>query len=423
MKVRGTIRPPGDKSVTHRALILAALSRTSVELHNVLTARDAKSTAKVLRQLGVEVGPLQRMRPVVVRGQLWRAPKAPLNCGNSGTTARLLFGALAGHRFEARLTGDSSLRRRPMRRVTEPLKAMGAKVKDDADGRLPLTVRGGPLTSIRYESPVASAQVKSAVLLAGLVGAVPVTVVEPYRSRDHTERMFRYLGFDLVSDGSTVAFTSASADWPRTEPFELEIPGDASAAAFLIGAAILAERGELLVRDCGVNPTRTGYLSVLARMGASVCRENERIVCGEPVADLLVKPARLKGTEVHAREIPSLIDEVPVLAALASRAHGETVFRSVGELRVKESDRLGLMAKNLEAIGATASVEGDDLIVLGSDRPYRGRVDTARDHRMAMAFAVLGTHSACEVDLSETGSAAISYPGFFEDLAAILTRD
>jgi 3-phosphoshikimate 1-carboxyvinyltransferase len=362
---------------------------------------------------------MQRGRPVLVHGRKWRAPEAPLNCGNSGTTARLLLGVLAGHRFEARVTGDASLRRRPMRRVTGPLTEMGATVMEDEGDCLPLTIRGGSLRRIRYESPVASAQVKTALLLAGLVGAVPVTVVEPVRSRDHTERMFQHLGFGLSVKGTEVSFTGAEG-WPYAEPFELDIPGDASSSAFLVGAAILAEAGELLIESAGVNPTRVGYLSVLERMGARIVRENERILNGEPVADLVVSPSELRGTEVLADEVPGLIDEVPILAALASRACGETVFRSVGELRVKESDRLGLLASNLAAIGAFAQVYGEDLVVKGSDRPFSGRIDTARDHRLTMAFAVLGTHQAVSVQLSETGSAAISYPGFFQDLNGVV---
>lgn len=418
MIVGGTVRPPGDKSITHRALIVAGLSRTTVELRNVLTAGDAKSTARALRQLGVEVGPMQRGKPVLVHGRAWRPPAAPLNCGNSGTTARLLLGALAGHHFEARLTGDASLRRRPMRRVTDPLRAMGAQVTEEMGDCLPLSIRGGTLSPLRYQSPVASAQVKTALLLAGLVAAVPVTVIEPVRSRDHTERMFRHLGIDLAIDGTEVCLMDAG-DWPLTEPFELEIPGDASSSAFLVGAAVLAQGGELRVERMGVNPTRTGFLTVLRRMGARIRIENESAVNGEPVADVVVGPADLVGTEVCAEEIPGLIDEIPLLAALASRAEGETAIRSVGELRVKESDRLGLIARNLEAIGATAHVEGEDLIVVGTDAPFRGRVETARDHRLTMAFAVLGTHPAVSLRLSETASAAISYPGFFQDLQGL----
>jgi 3-phosphoshikimate 1-carboxyvinyltransferase len=423
MRVEGSIRAPGDKSITHRALIIAALSRTRVQIVGALTAADAKSTARVLRQLGAGVGQLRRGQELDVRGKAWKKPKGTLNCGNSGTTARLILGCLAGHRFESRLTGDASLRRRPMRRVTGPLVAMGATVKEGAGNGLPLSIRGGCLSSsCRFQSPVASAQVKSAILLAGLTGGVPVTVVEPARSRDHTECLFTYLGFDLLTKGREISFRGAGDTWPRIESFDLQIPGDVSSAAFLVGAALLADSGQLLIENVGVNPTRSGFLEVLRRMGASVRVENLTEVCGEKVADLVICPARLRGTVVKAGEIPALIDEVPLLAGLAARAEGETTFRSVGELRVKESNRLVLIAENLRSLGVNAEVDGDDLVVAGSDRPLKGRVDTARDHRLAMTFAVLGTTKGANIVLSESGSAGVSYPGFFEDLARVVSR-
>jgi len=423
MNVAGSIRAPGDKSITHRALIIAALSRTRVQIKGALTAADAKSTARVLRQLGAGVGQLRRGQALDVRGKVWKKPKATLNCGNSGTAARLLLGCLAGHRFESRLTGDASLRHRPMRRVTEPLVAMGAVVKQGPGDGLPLSIRGGSLaSSCRFQTLVASAQVKSAILLAGLTGGVPVTVVEPARSRDHTERLFTYLGFDLCTKGTEISFLGAGDAWPRIESFDLQIPGDVSSAAFLVAAALLADSGELVIENVGVNPTRSGFLNVLARMGASIEMQNEAEVCGERVADLIVSPAQLRGTEVKASEIPALIDEVPILAGLASRAEGETIFRSVGELRVKESNRLTLMAGNLRSLGVTADVDGDDLLVVGSDRPLKGRVDTAHDHRLAMTFAVLGKTRGSSVTLSEVGSAGVSYPGFFEDLATVMSQ-
>ncbi len=419
MRVGGSVRPPGDKSITHRALIVGALSRSSVTLDGALTAHDARSTAAALRRLGAEVGSLRAGARVRVRGRPWNSPTRTLDCGNSGTTARLLLGALAGQRIEARLTGDASLRRRPMRRITLPLRAMGAEVAEEAGDGLPLRIRGGRLRPFSYHTPVASAQLKTALLLAGLTGRVPVTVSEPVRSRDHTERLFTHLGFDLTVRGTTIVLAGAGSRWPRLPPFELEIPGDPSSAAFLAGAALLAESGELCLEAVGVNPTRTGYLGVLARMGAALGRLGEREAGGEPLADLLVGPAALRATEISAEEVPSLIDEVPLLAVLAARAEGETWFRSVGELRVKESDRLGLIAANLRALGVEAAVEGDDLVVQGTDRPPRGRVDTAGDHRIAMAFAVLGTLPGARVELSERASAAVSYPGFFTDLERI----
>ena len=424
MRVQGSVRPPGDKSISHRVLMLAALARGRSELRGLLTGADVKSTARCLRQLGVVIGPIRDGSVVTVHGSRLTPPASRLHCGNSGTTARLLLGLLAGQRFAVRLTGDASLRRRPMRRVTEPLRAMGARIDEERGEALPLTIRGGPLRGLVYQSPVASAQVKSALLLAGLTGRVPVTIREPYRSRDHLERLFVHLGLGIHDANGAVSYQpSAVSRQPSIPAFRLEVPGDLSSAAFLVAAAVLAEGGELLVEDVGLNPTRTGFLAVLERMGAPVDRVNLHDVGGEPVGDLVAPAAPgLRGTEVAAAEIPLLIDEVPILAVLASRARGETVFREVGELRVKESNRLELLAANLRAVGATAEACGNDLHVCGAERPPRGRVDTARDHRLAMAFAVLGTVPGAAVRLTERGSVAVSYPRFFHDLRAIGNR-
>jgi len=412
-RVGGVVRPPGDKSISHRVLMLAALARGKSELSGLLTGADVKSSARVLRQLGAEISRIQESG-VRVSGSRLLAPSSRLYCGNSGTTARLILGILAGQKFSAMVTGDASLRRRPMRRVTEPLREMGAVIKERGDG-LPLTIRGGALRGLTYTSPVASAQVKSAILFAGLTGGVPVTIREPYRSRDHTERLFAHMGLGIHERGGAIVLepTVGPSGLPAVN---LSVPGDPSSAAFLIAAAVLAEDGELTIENVGVNPTRIGFLVVLERMGAQVERVNLRDEGGEPVADLLVRPAALKGTEVTAAEVPTLVDEVPVLAVLASRARGATVFREVGELRVKESNRLELVAANLRAVGAKAEARGNELHVEGGTQPPRGRVETALDHRLAMAFAVLGTLPGADVRLSEKRSVAISYPNFFRDL-------
>jgi 3-phosphoshikimate 1-carboxyvinyltransferase len=418
VKVRGAVRPPGDKSISHRAVMLAALARGTSELEGLLTGADVKSTARVLRQLGARIAPI-REATVMVSASRLSAPGSRLHCGNSGTTARLMLGILAGQRFAATLTGDASLRRRPMRRVTEPLRTMGAEISLQATGSdaLPLTIRGGRLRPLTYTTPVASAQIKSALLFAGLTGHVGVTIREPYRSRDHTERLLVHLGLGVHERDGAIVYEPE----PRSviPPFRLSVPGDASSAAFLVAAAVLAEGGELVIEHVGVNPTRTGFLVVLERMGAHVERVNLRNEGGEPVADLIARPGALGGTEVTAAEVPTLVDEVPVLAVLASRATGETVFREVGELRVKESNRLELIAANLRALGGTAEARGNDLFVRGSAPPPRGPVETARDHRLVMAFAVLGTVPGADVRLSERASVAISYPDFFRDLRRI----
>jgi 3-phosphoshikimate 1-carboxyvinyltransferase len=417
VKVSGVVRPPGDKSISHRVLMLAGLARGTSEIEGLLTGDDVKSTARILRQLSDDISPVRDGKTVTVRGHPLTAPRSGLNCGNSGTTARLMLGILAGQRFAATLSGDASLRRRPMRRVTEPLRTMGAHITEKGGDALPLTIRGGHLHPLTYTTPVASAQIKSALLFAGLTGRVGVTIREPYRSRDHTERLLVHLGLGLHErDGAVVYEPQPRSVVPS---FRLAVPGDASSAAFLIAAAVLAEAGELVIENVGVNPTRTGFLVALDRMGAHVERVNLRDQGGEPVADLVARPASLRGTEVTAAEVPTLLDEVPMLAALASRAAGETVFREVGELRVKESNRLELIAANLRAVGAEAETRGNDLFVRGGTRPARGRVDTARDHRLAMAFAVLGTVPGADVRLSERASVAISYPRFFSDLRSI----
>jgi 3-phosphoshikimate 1-carboxyvinyltransferase len=417
MKVSGSVRVPGDKSITHRVLLLGALVRGTSYIGGALTSLDAQSSARVLRQLGAEVSPLRRHATVTVRGRgRFRKPESTLFCGNSGTTTRLLLGLLAAHRFSATLTGDASLRRRPMRRVTSPLAAMGARFTEQQGDGLPLTIRGGTLRPLRYDMPVSSAQVKSAILLAGMAGEVEVTLQEPNgRSRDHTERLLQAFGYGISDTDGWLHFEPGG----RLEPFELQVPGDPSSAAFLVGAAVLAESGQLLISGMGLNPTRTGFLEVLSRMGARTAVQNLASHFGEPVGDLLVGPAELTGTEVEASEIPGLIDEVPLLAVLASRARGTTTFRQVGELRVKESDRLGLIAENLRSVGAQAEVVGDDLVVNGNEAAPRGLVRTAGDHRLAMAFAVLGTVGGARIRIDDLACAAVSFPDFPETLRSI----
>lgn len=416
MHVRGTVTPPGDKSISHRALMFAALAKGGSEITGILAGEDVKSTARVLRQLGADITSVRGGKPLTVRSGRLTAPGSRLNCGNSGTTTRLLLGILAGKGIPAILTGDASLRRRPMRRVTDPLRQMGARIEETPTGTLPVTTRGGRLRGITYPSPVASAQVKSALLLAGLTAGVGVTVGEPGASRDHTERMLAWLGEDVSREQGAVRYQPSGNS---LRGFALTVPGDPSSAAFLVATAILAEAGELRVENVCVNPGRTGFLPVLARMGAPVEVADVREVGPEPVAALVARPAPLRGTTVGGSEIPSLVDEIPILAVLASRAAGETVFQGVGELRAKESDRLEMIARNLRAVGVEADATGDDLHVRGTDRPPRGDVETMKDHRLAMAFAVLGSVPGATVRLSERKSVAVSYPAFFSDLRRI----
>ena len=420
MKLAGTIRVPGDKSITHRVILLAAMARGRSRIRGALTSLDARSTARVVRQLGSAVSPLRPGAVTTISGKgHFDQPADVLHCGNSGTTTRLTLGLLSAHHFSATLTGDGSLRRRPMRRVTAPLSAMGASFTEHNGDGLPLTVAGADLRPLRYEMPVSSAQLKSALLLAGLAARVEVTLHEPGgKSRDHTERLLRAFGYDVEEADGWVSFKPTG----RVQPFEIEVPGDPSSAAFLVGAGILAEGGELRIAGVGINPTRSGFMRVLQRMGAVVEIDSPTDRFGEPVGDLIVRPAPLRSTEVSAGEIPGLIDEIPLLAVLASRGTGTTTFTQVGELRVKESDRLGLIAENLRAVGAEAEVQGDDLLVRGGEGAPRGRVRTAGDHRLAMAFAVLGTLPGARVAIDDLACSAVSFPRFPETLEAIATR-
>jgi 3-phosphoshikimate 1-carboxyvinyltransferase len=326
---------------------------------------------------------------------------------------------LAAHDFSATLSGDLSLRRRPMRRVIVPLSAMGARFTERNGDGLPLTVQGGTLRPLRYELPVSSAQIKSAILLAGVAGQVGVALREPQgRSRDHTERLLRAFGYDVTEQAGWIVFTPSG----EIEPFDIAIPGDPSSAAFLVGAATLAQVGELRVEAVGINPTRTGFLTVLRRMGGNITVANEVERYGEPVGDLRAAPAGLRGTEITAEEVPGLIDEIPLLAVLATRAEGVTTFHEVGELRVKESDRLGLLAENLRAVGGRAEVQGNDLVIEGTTTPPRGRIHTAADHRLAMAFAVLGMVDGARIEIDDLGCSAVSFPGFPETLRRLVKR-
>ncbi len=345
-------------------------------------------------------------------------PSAPLHCGNSGTTARLLLGILATQRFTSRVTGDASLRRRPMRRVTEPLTAMGARVTTSATDGLPLRITGGRLHELEWRLPVASAQIKSALLLAGAIGGVAVTLHEPAPSRDHTERMLRHFGFDVASPRGGVRLRPTG----KLTPFDIDIPGDPSSACFLLAAAALAHRGAVTVEGVGLNPSRIGYLTVLDRMGVRVAMSPGEVVFGEPRGALTASASALRPATVESEEVPGVIDEIPMLACLAARANGTSWFRGLAELRVKESDRLALIASNLVSVGVNASVHGDDLMVEGTTRPFAGRVITHGDHRIAMAFAVLGTQPASRIRVDNMACAAVSFPGFGDALASLFAK-
>ncbi|MBW3630859.1 MAG: 3-phosphoshikimate 1-carboxyvinyltransferase [Gemmatimonadetes bacterium] len=424
-EISGDISVPGDKSLTHRALMLAATAHGESVLSGLLSGADCRSTASVLRSLGCAIPEIPthggeiRVRSEGI--QRWSAPREILDCGNSGTTSRLMMGLLAARPFCSTITGDDSLRSRPMRRITEPLTAMGARVRElQAPDRLPIELCGGTLSAFSHRSPKASAQIKSAVLLAGVSARVAVSVWEPIQSRDHTERMLRALGVTVDAAPSDGGWLVSLDSPPEILPsFEMRVPGDPSSAAFFVALAVAASGGELVIRNVGLNPTRTGFIDTVRRMGGAVTVRDERMAGGEPVGDLVVSPGTLQGIEVGAGDVPSMIDELPLLAVLATRAEGETVVRGAEELRAKESDRISAVVNNLRALGAQAEELPDGFVVTGTDAPLRGHVRTFHDHRIAMAFAVLGALPGNDVDVEDPEIVDVSFPGFWNLLASL----
>lgn len=418
MKVSGALRVPGDKSISHRSLIFSALAVGESRVTGILESADVKSTAGVLRTLGAEIPELSGA--ITVRGSgpgALREPARDLDCGNSGTTTRLMAGVAAALPFASRFCGDASLSRRPMRRIALPLEAMGATVELPPHGGLPMIVRGGALHDISWDSKVASAQVKSAILLAALVSGAAARVSEPVRSRDHTERMLAARGVHVHVRDTAVSLDRDS----RVEPLDVDVPGDPSSAAFFAGLAAMADSGSLRLEHVCVNETRAGFVSQLRRMGMLVEEESRALEGGEWVANLVVSPGALRGVVVEAEDVPSMVDELPLLACLATRAQGETTITGASELRVKESDRIAAVVANLRAIGADADELPDGMRIRGTLRPLRGRVATHGDHRLAMAFGVLGAAAGNEIDIDDRECVAVSYPGFWRDLAAVTT--
>jgi 3-phosphoshikimate 1-carboxyvinyltransferase len=407
------VRVPGDKSISHRALICAALASGPSKLRGVLDSGDVRSTAAALGAWGAAIPPLGP--DLVVNGQGrdgLRAATCDLDCGNSGTTARLLAGVGAASPFVSRFVGDASLSRRPMRRVALPLAAMGAAIELTGGEHLPMTIRGGTLTSIRWRTDTPSAQVKSAILLAALVAGVEVTVEEPARSRDHTERMLGALGAAVEARGTSVSLRPPD----RLAPLELIVPGDPSSAAFFVALALLADAGEIAVADICLNVTRTGYYRAVRDMGADLAMSLGEPRGGEPVGTVRARPSELRGLVVEERDVPSMIDELPILACVAARADGETVIRGAGELRVKESDRVSVVVENLRAIGVDAEELPDGMRIVGGRARLRGRVRTCGDHRIAMAFGVLAALPGNEIALDDPACVEVSYPRFWHDL-------
>lgn len=409
--LKGEIQVPGDKSISHRAVILGSLAEGLTEVRGFLSSEDCLRTADAFKAMGISIDE-KAPDHLFIRGNGLKGlvePKDIIDAGNSGTTMRLMAGVLAGQPFFSVLTGDSSLRRRPMGRVTEPLQKMGASIWGREGGAFaPLAIRGGNLRGISYKSPVASAQVKSALLLAGLFAKGEAVVEEPSLSRDHTERMLRHFGVTLKAQGLTVALLPPKS----LECRALEIPGDFSSASFLMVAALLLPDSEIVLKGVGVNPTRTGLLQVLRFMGGHLELLNHREVSGEPVADIWVRSSGLSGTRVGGSLIPLLIDEIPLLALAATRAKGRTIIQDAQELRVKESDRLSAIAKELSRMGASLQEKEDGLIIEGGGSLKGSTCNSHGDHRIAMTLAIAGLLAQGETRILDTSCICTSFPGF-----------
>lgn len=413
--IKGRLRVPGDKSISHRAVMFGSISKGITRITGFLNGADCISTVSIFKKMGIDIE--TNGTSVIVKGNGLHGLKKPddiLDCGNSGTTTRLVSGILSAQKFTSVLTGDKSIQKRPMNRIINPLSLMGADIKSN-DGFAPLTITGSNLHGIEYNSPVASAQVKSAILLAGLYADSKTTVIEPAKSRDHTELMLRKFGANLTTDKNAVTIS------PATELFasDIEVPSDISSAAFFMVAALLVPSSELILENVGINPTRDGIIKVLKSMGADI-----EIISSsntfEPVADIKVCYSKLHSTTIEGELIPTLIDELPLLAAVATMAEGTTIIKDAQELKVKESNRIRVMCEELSKLGVKVLETDDGMEIIGTDR-LSGNVtiDTHDDHRIAMTFAILGLISDGEIKLNNSKCVEISYPEFFIDLKKV----
>ncbi len=419
--IHGEITVPGDKSISHRSIMLGSIARGKTEITNFLRGGDNFSTMNAFRAMGVAIE--DDGSTVTVHGSGLSGLQEPvdvIDCGNSGTTIRLMTGLLAGQRFFSVLTGDQYLRKRPMKRVTEPLGRMGAKIAGRGNGTLaPLALSGTPLHGISYESAIASAQVKSALMLAGLYAEGETTITEPSTSRDHSERMFRLFGASI----STIDKTVSLKGFQELKGQLISVPGDISSAAFFIVAALITPGSELLIKNVGVNPTRTGVIDILTAMGGKIELLDQREVSGEPVADLLVRSSRLKGMEIGGDMVPRAIDEFPVICVAASLAEGITTIRDARELRVKETDRIAAISANLRIIGAGNIVETDDgMSIEGVEQLKGGTVTSFGDHRIAMALSVAALSCIKPVTVDDVSCTETSFPGFYQLLEGVCAR-
>jgi len=417
-KLKGTIRLPGDKSISHRAVMLGSLAQGKIEVEGFLAAEDCLNTMRAFQSMGIEIK--QDNNHLVIHGQGLhglKKPKEIIDVGNSGTTIRLILGILSAQEFNSRITGDESIRRRPMKRVIEPLTQMGAKIVAQKENFAPLQIYGNPnLLPIRYLLPIASAQVKSAILLAGLFTSGVTSVIEPMPTRDHTERMLNFLGAQIIKDDLIISITGGV---PLRGNRKIEIAADISSAAFFIAAACLVEKAEIILLNVGVNPTRIGIIDVLAKMGANIELKNQRMLSGEPVADIVVKSSKLKGTSISGAIIPRVIDEIPILTVVACLAEGRTEIREAKELRVKETDRIKSMATELNKMGAKVIEVEDGLVIDGVKSLKGAEVESYGDHRTAMSLAIAGLVAEDETKINNVACIHTSFPEFEEILNSL----
>ena len=414
--LHGELTVPGDKSISHRAVMFGSLAKGTTKITHFLEGADCLSTISCFRKMGIDIE--NNSGEILVHGKGLHGLSAPvdiLDVGNSGTTTRLISGILAGQNFVSELTGDDSIQSRPMKRIMTPLLSMGADIASiKGNNCVPLRIAGHPLKAIHYDSPVASAQVKSCVLLAGMYADGITSVTEPFLSRNHTEIMLNYFGAKVTSEGTTASIVPE----PTLNGREIQVPGDISSAAYFIAAGLLTPDSEILLKNVGINPTRAGILKVCMDMGADITLLNESME-GEPTADLLIRTSSLKGTTIEGGIIPTLIDEIPMIAVMAAFADGTTVIRDAQELKVKESDRITVMVDNLKRMGADIEGTEDGMIIHGG-RPLHGAtIDSHLDHRVAMSFAVAGTICDGTVDILNGDCVKISYPEFYNDLYSL----
>ena len=412
--LKGEVSIPGDKSISHRAVMFGAISNGTTEITNFLQGADCLSTIDCFRKLGVSID--NTAEKIIVHGNGLHGLKKPevtLDVGNSGTTTRLISGILAGQTFETILNGDESIQSRPMKRIMEPLSMMGADIHSiHNNGCTPLRIKGAPLHGIDYYSRVSSAQVKSCILLAGLYADGTTRVTEPSLSRNHTELMLKSFGADIVSEGNTSGIRPVQELYGQ----KISVPGDISSAAYFIAAGLIVPGSEIFVKNVGINPTRDGFLRVCEAMGADLTLFNKRENGGEPVSDILVKYSSLKGTVIEGDLIPTLIDEIPMIAVMACFAEGTTVIRDAAELKVKESDRISVMTDNLTRMGAKITATDDGMIIEGGTLLHGAKIDTHLDHRIAMSFAIAAMATDEDTIISDADCVKISYPNFYEDL-------